>query len=143
MKFVLDASVALLWLAPETYPSGVEYAESVLKALKQSQAVVPSLLALEVANVVAKLESKGLVAEADSQRYIALLGRLNVSIDQGTAAHAMGDTLNLARRYKLSAYDAAYLELALRSGLPLATLDSDLAKAATTAGVKIFCDPAT
>ena len=53
-------------------------------------------------------------------------------------ARALGDTLNLARRYRLSAYDAAYLELALRLGLPLATLDADLVKAATTAGLSIF-----
>jgi predicted nucleic acid-binding protein len=138
VSFVLDSSVALLWLAPETNPKGVTYAAAALTALKQSQAVVPSLLALEVANVLAKLESRGVVTEADSQRYIALLGRLNVTVDQATAAHALGDTLNLARRYKLSAYDAAYLELALRTGLPLATLDADLAKAATTAGVSLF-----
>ncbi len=138
MNFVLDASVALLWLAPETNPAGKDYAATALKALKQSQGVVPSLLALEIANVVAKLEAKGLVTEADSQRYIALLGRLNITTDQATAVHALGDTLNLARRYKLSAYDAAYLELALRSGLPLATLDSDLAKAANAAGVQVF-----
>jgi predicted nucleic acid-binding protein len=66
------------------------------------------------------------------------LGRLNIVIDQTTAAHALGDTLNLARRYKLSAYDAAYLELALRMGLPLATLDAGLANAATTAGITTF-----
>ena len=99
---------------------------------------LPSLLALEVANVVAKIESRGIVAEADSQRVIALLGRLNILTDPATAAHALGDSLNLARRYRLSAYDAAYLELALRTGLPLATLDADLAKAATIAGVQIF-----
>ena len=99
---------------------------------------MPSLLALEAANVVAKVESKGIVTEADSQRFIALLGRLNIVTDQATATHALGDTLNLARRYKLSAYDAAYLELALRKGLPLATLDADLARAASTAGVPIF-----
>jgi predicted nucleic acid-binding protein len=93
---------------------------------------------LGIANVVAKVESKGFVTEADSQRFIALLGRLNIVTDQATAAHALGDTLNLARRYKLSAYDAAYLELSLRSGLPLATLDADLAKASTTTGVSIF-----
>lgn len=138
MSFVLDASVALLWLVPETNPAGVDYASAALKALKESQALVPSLLTLEVANVVAKVELKGLVAEADSQRFIALLRRLNIVTDQATAAHALGDTLNLARRYKLSAYDAAYLELALRTGLPLATLDASLAKASTTAGVQIF-----
>ena len=138
MNFVLDASVALLWLVPETNPAGVDYAATTLRALKGSQAVVPSLLALEIANVVVKVESRGIVTEADAQRFIALLGRLNIVTDQATAAHALGDTLNLARRFKLSAYDAAYLELALRTGLPLATLDADLTKAASTAGVAIF-----
>ena len=138
MNFVLDASVALLWLAPETNPAGADYAAAALTALKASQAVVPSLFALEVANVVVKLESRGVVTEADAQRYIALLGRLNITVDQATAAHALGDTLNLARRYRLSAYDAAYLELALRTGMPLVTLDADLAKAAAKAGVAIF-----
>lgn len=138
MNFVLDASVALLWLAPETNPTGVDYAAAALTGLKESQAVVPSLFALEIANVVAKLEAKGVVTEADSQRYIALIGRLNITTDQATAVHALGDTLNLARRYKLSAYDAAYLELALRAGLPLASLDASLIQAATTAGVLIF-----
>ena len=138
MSFVLDASVALLWLVPETNAAGVDYAGATLKALGQSQALVPSLFALEVANVVAKVESKGIVAEADSQRFISLLGQLNLVTDQATPVHALGDTLNLARRYKLSAYDAAYLELALRTGLPLATLDANLAKAATTTGVLIF-----
>lgn len=138
MSFVLDASVALLWLVPETNLAGVDYAALTLRALKQSQAVVPSLFALEAANVVAKVESKGVVTEADSQRFIALIGRLNLVTDPATATHALGDTLNLARRYKLSAYDAAYLELAQRTGLPLATLDANLAKAATTAGVPIF-----
>ena len=134
MNFVLDASVALLWLAPETNPTATDYAAKALLALKYSQAVVPSLFALEIANVVAKLESRGNVSEADSQRYITLLGRLNISVDQATATHAWGETLNLARRYKLSAYDAAYLELALRTGLPLASLDANLVKAAEIAG---------
>lgn len=138
MSFVLDASVALLWLVPGTNPTGVKYAEATLMALKESQAVVPSLWALEVANVMAKLEAKAIVTEADSQRYVALLGQLNVATDPATATHALGDTLNLARRYRLSAYDAAYLELALRSGLPLATLDAGLVKAATTVGVQIL-----
>jgi predicted nucleic acid-binding protein len=138
MSFVLDASVALLWLVPQTNPTGVDYADATLNSLKESQALVPSLCALEIANVVAKVESKGIVTEADSQRFITLLGRLNIVTDPATAAHALGDTLNLARRYKLSTYDAAYLELALRAGLPLATLDAGLTKVAAKAGVLIF-----
>ncbi len=58
----------------------------------------------------------------------ALLGRLKVVTDQTTPAHALGDILNIARRYRLSACEAAYLELAMRSGLPLATLDAEFAK---------------
>ena len=138
MSFVLDASVALLWLAPDTNPTGVEYASAVLRALKESQALVPSLWSLEVGNVIAKIEAKNIVTEADSQRFVALLGRLDIVTDPATAGRALGDTLNLARRYKLSVYDAAYLELALRMNYPLATLDADLAKAATLAGILIF-----
>jgi predicted nucleic acid-binding protein len=88
--------------------------------------------------VIAKVESKGLVTQADSQRFITLFARLNIVTDQATAARALGDTLQLARRYTLSAYDAAYLELALRSGLPLVTLDADLAQAASATGLAIW-----
>jgi len=138
MSFVLDASVALLWLVPQTNPAGAAYADSALLALKESQALVPSLFALEVANVVAKVEAKGIVSEAESQRFITLLGQLQLVTDVETMAHALGDTLNLARRYKLSAYDAAYLELALRKGLSLATLDADLSQAALRAGLHVY-----
>jgi predicted nucleic acid-binding protein len=138
VSFVLDASVALLWLAPDTNPAGVAYVSVVLRALKEAQAVVPSLWPLEVGNVITKLESKNIVTEADSQRFIVLLGALDIVVDSATARCALGDTLNLARRYKLSVYDAAYLELALRTGHPLATLDADLAKAAILAGIPAF-----
>jgi predicted nucleic acid-binding protein len=138
VNFVLDASVALLWLAPATSPAGVRYADAVLKALKAAEAVVPSLWPLEVGNVIVKLEAKGVVTEAEAQRFIVLLGRLGVMTDPATAGQALGDTLNLARRYRLSVYDAAYLELAMRMNLPLATLDTGLAKAAALAGVSIF-----
>lgn len=138
MSFVLDASVALLWLAPDTNAAGVNQAIETLNALRQSQAHVPSLFTLELANVVAKLEAKGMVKEADSQRFIELVTRLDIVTDQVTAEHALGNILNLARRYKLSAYDGAYLELAQRMGLPIATLDANLAKAANIAGVRLF-----
>ncbi len=138
MSFVLDNSVAMCWLLNDGRPTEVSYALKVLDALKTTHAVVPGLWALEAANVVAKVESKGLVSEARTQAFVATLSRLNIVVDKATAAHALGETLNLARRYKLSAYDAAYLELALRDGLALATLDADLEKAAKKAGVKRF-----
>jgi len=110
-------------------------------ALKQGQAVVPSLCALEIANAITKLEAKGIVKEVDSQRFVALFAGLNIETDLTTGVQALGDILQLARRFKLSAYDAAYLELSLRTGLPLSTLDADLATAAITAGVAIFGQP--
>jgi predicted nucleic acid-binding protein len=138
VTFVLDASVALMWLLPESNPAGQAYATAVLSALSEADAVAPALWALEIANVVAKVEAKGILNEAETQRYLTLLGRLNIGTDHVTATHAWGATLHLARRYRLSAYDAAYLELALRNGLPLASLDAALIKAAEAAGVHRF-----
>lgn len=138
MSLVLDASVVLLWLVPQSNRAGVDYADAVLVSLRSRQAMAPSLLNLEVANAASRLEARKLVTEAEVQRFITLLGRLNIAIDSATAKQAPGDTLNLARRYRLSAYDAAYLELALRTGFPLASLDGALNKAASAAGVRVF-----
>ena len=138
MRFVLDNSVTMCWLLNDGRPSDISYALKVLTSLTKTQAVVPGLWALEAANVVTKAESKGLVSEAQSQAFVSTLGRLNIVVDKATATQALGETLNLARRYKLSAYDAAYLELAMREGLPMATQDSALEKAARKAGVERF-----
>lgn len=138
MSFVLDNSVAMSWLLANGKPEDVAYAEAVLEALRERQALVPSLWALEACNVIARGEAKGLLTEARSQAFVVLLERMNIATDPATAAHALSDTLHLARRFRLSAYDAAYLELALRTGLPLATLDTDLKKAAQAAGVPPF-----
>jgi len=76
--------------------------------------------------------------EARSGAFLEMLEDVEIEVDTATFAHALSDTLQLARRYKLSAYDASYLELALQLGLPLATLDEDLQKAAKKAGIKKF-----
>ncbi|HDK02584.1 MAG TPA: PIN domain-containing protein, partial [Gammaproteobacteria bacterium] len=81
---------------------------------------------------------KGLVTEARSGAFLEMLQGVDIKVDAATFARALSDTLQLAWRYKLSAYDASYLELALRLGMPLATLDEDLLKAAKKAGVKRF-----
>jgi predicted nucleic acid-binding protein len=70
---------------------------------------------------------------------VTLLEALDISTDAETSLRALHDTLDLARRYSLSAYDAAYLELALRKSLPLATLDAQLNAAARQAGVPVLC----
>ncbi|HYH64039.1 MAG TPA: type II toxin-antitoxin system VapC family toxin, partial [Urbifossiella sp.] len=76
--------------------------------------------------------------QAEAQRWIAVLETLPITLDGETAAHAWNDTLKLARAQNLSAYDASYLELALRQGLPLATLDAELKAAAQAVGVPLF-----
>lgn len=106
--------------------------------MKVANALVPMTWGLEVANVIAKAELKALVTEARSGEFLEMLEDLDIEVDPVTFAHALSDTLQLAWRYKLSAYDASYLELALRSGMSLATLDEDLQKAAKKAGVKKF-----
>lgn len=138
MNFVLDNSVAMRWFFGDGKPHELAYARDVLDAMKRANAVVPAIWGLEVANVIAKAEAKGVVTEARSETYLEMLKGVEIVADTATFARSLSETLQLARRYRLSAYDAAYLELALREGLPLATLDDDLQKAAKKAGVKRF-----
>lgn len=138
MNFVLDKSVTMRWFFGDGEPQTLAYAREVLDAMKEATALVPMIWGLEVANVIARAEAKGLVPEARSRRFLSMLEDLDVQADDRTFAHALSDTLNLARRYQLSSYDASYLELALREELPLATADADLRKAAKRAGVRPF-----
>ncbi len=138
MSFVLDNSVTMRWFFGDGKPQELAYAAKVLDALKVTNAIVPVTWGLEVANVIARAEAKSLVTEARSGAFLALLEDVDIDVDAATFVQALSGTLQLARRYKLSAYDASYLELALRRGLPLATLDEDLHKAAKKAGVKKF-----
>jgi predicted nucleic acid-binding protein len=134
-RLVLDCSVALCWyFRDEADP----YADGVATKLTSTEAVVPSLWPLEVANAVLMGERRKRSTQAEAQRWIAVLEALPITLDGETAARAWDDTLKLARAQDLSAYDAAYLELALRRGLPLATLDAELKDAARAVGVPLF-----
>ena len=126
------------WFFGDGRPHELAYAQDVLEAMKEAVALVPVTWGLEVSNVIARAEAKELVTEARSEAFLEMLGGVDIAVDVATFSHALSDTLHLARRYRLSAYDASYLELALREGLPLATLDEDLQKAAKRAGVKRF-----
>ncbi len=137
MSFVLDNSVAMLWLLPQSNVAGTRLANQVLDRLLTTGAVVPSLWRLEATNVIVKSLRLNKISQAQASTFIALLEDLDISIDVQTDQRAFHDTLDLARRYVLSAYDAAYLELALRNGLPLATLDAKLDAAARQAGVVV------
>ena len=136
MRFVLDNSVVMRWLLNDGSQERLAYAARVLDLLTQdsSEALVPGVWSLEVGNVLVKAQAKGLVTEARASAFVGLLADMAITTDTSTAARALGDTLQLARRFKLSSYDAAYLELALREGLPLATLDADLQNAMMQVG---------
>lgn len=130
--FVLDGSIALAWyFKDEADP----YADAVAAGFSGVQAVVPALWPLEVANGVLLGERRKRSTEAQAAKWLAYLGSLPITVDDETATRAWGDVLRLARAHNLSAYDAAYLELALRRGLPLATLDTPLNAAAKVVGV--------
>ena len=136
--FVLDNSVVMRWVMASPKASDQKYAASVLKALSDNDALVPNLWHLEASNVIVGAEKRGELKPGESENFIAQLENLPIHVDDMTAHQAFSRTINLARTYKLSTYDAAYLELAIRSGLPLATLDKDLRKAAKKAEVPVF-----
>lgn len=137
MRLVLDASVTLSWLFADARGAARDYADSILDAMTSADAAaeVPVTWALEVSNVLARGEARALISEAQSEAFLEMLSGIHIRPDGATFPHALAGTLQLARRHRLSAYDASYLELALRTGLPLASLDADLLKAARKAGV--------
>ena len=136
--FVLDCAVTMAWCFDD---EATPYTDSVRDCLVDMRAVVPSIWSLEAANATIMGERRKRLDEARSRRFFVLLEALPIILDDETATRAFADTVALARTYQLSAYDAAYLELAIRRGLPLACLDGKLRTAAAAAGVVIFSPP--
>jgi predicted nucleic acid-binding protein len=132
---VVDASVALAWCFPDETS---DFADSVLVSLKGDTLTVPSIWAVEIANAVLVGERRKRIKPVDVRRFEELLRALTIVESSQTVAETIANVLPLAREYKLSAYDAACLDLALREEAPLATLDSSLQKAGRAAGVRIF-----
>jgi len=133
--FVIDASVALAWCFDD---EATEATRALLDRFEEDHAQVPSLWHLELANALALGERKKRITPARTAEFIALVGGLPIVIDEQTPNHALGTVLELARSEQLSAYDASYLELAMRRGVPLATKDGDLVKAARRVGVGLL-----
>ena len=133
--FVLDCSATVAWFFED---EADPYAELVLEGLEAAAALVPALWPLEVANALLVGERRKRTSEAKVTQFLALLQSLPITVDDQAAGHTWAGTLHLARSQNLSAYDAAYLEIALRRGLPLATLDGKLKGAAVAVGVPSF-----
>jgi len=133
--FIVDCSMTMAWcFEDETTP----HTEAVLDRLEQATAFVPSLWPLEVANALRTAERRGRVSQEESESFLVTLRALPMTIDRESADRAWDDILPLARIHSLTPYDAAYLELALRIGLPLATLDKELRSAAQKSGVALL-----
>jgi len=132
--FVLDASVTMSWcFSDEAGP----YTDSVLDRLRGMEAMVPTIWPLEIANILVVGERRQRLTEAQTTRFNALLQSLPITVDAGAIDRALGSILELARTHNLSVYDAAYIDLAMMRGLPLATTDTRLSEAATRCGVPL------
>ena len=134
-RFVLDGSITLAWLFHDEKNAD---ADAIIGKLPALEMLVPRLWHLEVANVLLVGERRGRCTQADVTAWLAFLSALPIVVDPATEARAWSDTIALARQHGLTAYDAAYLELALRERLPLATLDAKLRSAAKAVGVAIY-----
>ena len=134
-RVVVDASVALAWCFPD---EGSDYADQVLVALKGHVTAVPSVWGLEVANAILVGERRKRLRQPEIERFVNLVDGLSIVQDTQAVGENLSGVLPVARRYRLSAYDAAYLELAIRLAAPLATLDRRLRRAATQAEIRMF-----
>ena len=128
---VVDCSTAAAWVLADEHS---EPADLALDAVTAHGARVPALWWVEIRNVLLKAERRGRIAPADTEAALSMLGNLRIRLDRAPRG---GEVLRLARTHGLTAYDAVYLELALRDRRPLATLDRELARAAEEAGVEV------
>jgi predicted nucleic acid-binding protein len=130
--FVLDASVAAAWFFPD---EANECTDSVLEQLRDGGGIVPPLWSLEIANILLVAERRRRLTEAQSAQAVQFLQNLPIAVLGGGA---IGTIMSLGRQQALTAYDASYLDLAMREGRPLATQDTKLQVAAEQVGVPVL-----
>ncbi|MDN5835776.1 MAG: type II toxin-antitoxin system VapC family toxin [Nitrosospira sp.] len=132
---VLDSSVALAWCFEDEHTRATL---SLLDQISETGATAPALWSLEVLNGLAMAERRGRLDATQRHQFAGFLRDLPVSVDSETASQAWTATARLAEHYRLTLYDAAYLELAQRLDLPLATLDQELRAAGSNLGVTLL-----
>jgi len=134
VRCVLDSSAALAWILPGEETAATD---QLLLDVGLHGAVVPALWPIETANVLWTAERRGRITLAERTQALTILGELPIDVDERTATLAFGAISGLAAARDLTVYDACYLELALRLGLALASLDTRLCQAASAAGVPL------
>jgi predicted nucleic acid-binding protein len=132
---VIDASVPLAWCFPDEAST---YADDILVALEGHSILVPTLWPIEITNALLVAERRQRIKQSAIRRFVELLNGLTVVMASQSITESVSNILPLAREYSLSAYDAAYLDVALRHGAPMATLDKNLQKAGLKAGIEVF-----
>jgi predicted nucleic acid-binding protein len=135
LSLVLDSSATLAWIfGGETTPALAR----VFDEIAERGAVVPSLWRLEIANCLTVGRRRGRIDEEFRRAALSDLSLLDIVVDAHTDANAWGDTQELAERFGLTLYDAAYIELASRRALPLATLDAEMRAAGRSLGLRLL-----
>jgi predicted nucleic acid-binding protein len=133
-RLVVDNSVVMSWCFEDEKS---DYADGVLSTLIDHEALVPLIWPLEVANVLLVAERRRRLSPANALRFLGLLRSLPIVVEGESLDQTWGEILTLARETGLSTYDASYLNLAIREGVPLATQDSALRRAARKVKVSI------
>ena len=139
-SFIPDASVSMAWCFEDETNA---YSESLLARLEDDEeALVPSLWPLEVANALVKAKQRGRVTETQIIGFLEDLSEFAINVDTRGIDRSLTEVRFLAEQYQLTSYDAAYLELAMRTGAPLASsLDEQLREAAVAAGIQLVQQP--
>lgn len=132
---MVDASIALAWVFPG---EGTSRTDELLDRVEETGGVVPRIWAMEVANALLVAERRGRQTEAETSRVGQYLAGLNLAEAEDPGVLALTTLVPLARQHHLTVYDAAYLHLAIRLDLPLATNDEALASAARDVGLEVL-----
>jgi predicted nucleic acid-binding protein len=135
MSFVVDNSVAFAWCFEDEQTAGIM---ALLDRVAEEGAVAPQLWPIEALNGLLTAERRGRIDRDVRQLLAGFLQALPISIDEETASRSWITTARLAEQHRLTAYDATYLELAMRRGVPLATNDTALIAAAKAVGVALL-----
>jgi predicted nucleic acid-binding protein len=135
VSLVLDSSATLAWIYSDETTEAIRF---LFDTIAEEGAFVPALWRLEVANSLTTAIRRGRVDDEFRRASLADLALLDITTDPDMDSHAWGETLNLADRFGLTLYDAAYLELAVRRQAPLATLDNELRSAAAALGIRLL-----
>ncbi len=136
--FVLDASIAVSWCFPGDPAENTPYSRRILSSLATDDAIVPEIWGFEVANsIFVSFSKRNRITEKQIDEYLRLLKALPIRRETRDLWSAV-NLESLARKWNLTLYDAAYLDLALRKELPLASADDDLRRVAAAEGVKVL-----